>query len=157
VRDWSIPLPSAGTLTECAGALCVGDEHGLLAVNPADGSTRWSVPDWSAGVTPDPRWSRTGGLVLAADDDETRVALLDATTGRPVRPVDNGVARGTMLLHGEAHRPGRTWVTRLADGAVLDPVDDVLAAGCRAAYGYLSCPIEGDRLVVWRAQKSVDR
>jgi hypothetical protein len=128
----------------CAGLLCVAGDAGVAALNPRDGSVRWTDRWWFTATT------SVQGLILGVDADETRTALLDPATGWVVRSPGNGVVRGGLLLRSDSRTADRIWVTDLVTGDVLAKLDETASPGCVVAAEYLSCPTRHDTVDVWR-------
>jgi putative pyrroloquinoline-quinone binding quinoprotein len=150
-RMWRVAVPAPGEPTPCGTLICVTGDDGLTVRDAADGRVRWAASAWSQAMP------GAGGRLLVADADDTRAALVDAPTGRVVRALPGSVVRGDLELRADRDRPGRTWVIDLTSGSVLDPVDDVTAAGCRATGAYLACPTEEGATKVWRVRATSRR
>ncbi|MFY1694937.1 MULTISPECIES: PQQ-binding-like beta-propeller repeat protein [unclassified Solwaraspora] len=79
---WSVPVPLVGGLTPCAPLLCLTQPAGgIRALDPADGTVRWSDDDWMLH-------SEFGRHLLVttprqADRPSTRM-VVDPATGEPV-------------------------------------------------------------------------
>lgn len=143
-RLWSAGPVPRGRARGCAGMLCVAGDAGVAALNPGNGSIRWTDRRWYTAT------ASVEGLILGADAEETRMALLDPATGRVARSPGNGVVRAGLLLRSDSRAADRMWITDLVTGDVLGRLDGIIAPGCAVAAAYLSCPTSHNTFDVWR-------
>jgi len=136
---WRTPVSSPLGVTGCGGALCARSADELTVLDPATGAIRWSDARW--------RTLDAGGI---AADEAGRSARVDPATGRVRSDLGPGAAVGGLMLRSGADR---TWVTDLADGAVLGSVPPVWPATCSVAGAYLACPTPGRAMTVWEITK----
>jgi outer membrane protein assembly factor BamB len=131
-----------GWVFPCGTALCLGDESGLVAYDPATGHRRWR----RSGVT---------GSGAVADNrvivnTDSRALLLDAATGQQVGDAGEGTTvwtvdpSGALYLMRRTRSPGDlTSITRwdLVTGQtdLLGAVDPVPGDRCTVAGRYLGC------------------
>jgi outer membrane protein assembly factor BamB len=157
---WQRTDAPVGTTNDCAPVWCVvwlregvgrnGDPGGVTAIDPADGTRRWSDQDLTYAA----RFGDRG--VLAFGQGESPDLLrLDPATGR--RTDNFGpvyVVGGAVLLHTDTAAPNQASVI------VLDPagraprpvgaVDVAAPFGCEAGGHYLACPTTAGPTKVWR-------
>lgn len=145
-RRWRAGIPGQGQLLDCGPDVCLGAEWFLAAWRVSDGRFQWRGPGWGLAS------ARPGGHLLVADFQESRTAVLDATTGRSDRPVDGGVVRGDLILHPDRADVGHTWVLDLTTGQALGRIEGVLPTSCDARGDYLACPTGTDVMRVWRVR-----
>ncbi|WP_127501216.1 PQQ-binding-like beta-propeller repeat protein [Actinoplanes solisilvae] len=135
-QEW-LAFVSAHGVLDCGGLLCAVGLTGMSALDPADGSVRWSDPRWMI-ISPD-------GV---ASDEDGHSAQLDLATGRLVRDFGRGAPVGDLVLHPER---GRTTVTRLTDGRVVGVLPLTLPRACSVAGPYLGCERPDVTITVWQA------
>jgi outer membrane protein assembly factor BamB len=149
-RLWRAEGGPVGTVTDCGPVLCVTDTRWVSAVDPAGGAVRWAQPAWGIAYRYD------AGLLFAYDNQEkTGAALLDAASGRVVRPLGASRQTGELILRAEGRR---TLVLVPDEGApgglrTAGVMHDAAWSRCAAGAGYLLCPtITGDT-ALWRVHR----
>ncbi|WP_250030351.1 PQQ-like beta-propeller repeat protein [Paractinoplanes maris] len=136
-REWLTRGIASYQVSRCGdGLLCAVGVDGLTVLDPADGSVRWTGPNW--------RVVRPGGVV---GEESDRWAQVDLATGRVLRELGPAAPIGGLRLSPE---PGRTTVIGLADGRVRGTLPLVLPDACGAAGPYLGCETPDVNYVVWR-------
>ncbi len=145
-RRWRTTVPAQGQPLDCGPNICLGTDQYLAAWRASDGQFRWSGPGWGLAS------SRPGGRLLVADYQESRTAVLDASTGHDDHLIDGGVVRGDLILNPDRADVGHTWVLDLATGQSLGRITGVLPTTCEAQGDYLACPAGPDSMRVWRVR-----
>jgi hypothetical protein len=133
----------------CGAYLCAmgGDE--MLAVDPADGTVRWSMRD----VLPERAAAGPDRLLVRTSLTGESWVLLDAGTGRTVRDLGAGAwPAGSADLFLRRGEPRPTLVRidpATGTGRILGPVDTALGLTCQVRADRLICPASMDTVAVW--------
>lgn len=157
---WQRTDAPVGTTADCAPVWCVvwlregvsrnGDPGGVTAIDPADGTSRWSSED----LTYASRWDDRG-LIAFGTGEAPDLLQLDPSTGHLVRSFGQAfLIGGGVLLHSGPATLGQSTVIVLdpADGSrhLVGTVDVDAAFGCEAEGRYLACPTVAGPTKVWR-------
>ncbi|MCU7725271.1 PQQ-like beta-propeller repeat protein [Actinoplanes sp. KI2] len=135
-----------GSVSDCGPVLCVADTRWVSGVDPASGRVRWQQPSWGIAYRFD------GKRLFAYDNQEdAQAALIDAGTGRELRPLGHSRQLGRLILRTDGFR---TWVS-VPDGSTGDlrvagSVADVAAFRCQTGGDYLLCPTVRGDMAVWQ-------
>lgn len=145
---WRSEGGPTGRVSDCGPVLCVADTRWVSGVDPEGGRVRWEQPAWGVAYRYD------GRRLFAYDNSEnTRAALLDAATGRVLRPLGPSRRIGDVILRAA----GRRTFVSVPDPATGDPrvagsVDDAAWFRCQAGGDYLVCPTLRGETAVWRVR-----
>jgi outer membrane protein assembly factor BamB len=143
-----------GFPNDCGIVLCVGELDRLAALDPRDGTVRWTVDQWQgAGLI-------SGDRLLGYRIGEGQHSgVLDARTGRLLLELDNWSPVATLTESPLVTRPDPTdyrytWFARLDAGrAVIHPIarlSGLGVQGCHPGGGLLLCKMLGSTLSIWR-------
>ena len=137
-----------GSVSDCGPVLCVADTRWVSGVDPAGGQLRWQQPSWGIAYRYD------GERLFAYDNrEDAQAALIDAGTGRELRPLGHSRQLGRLILRTDGVR---TWVS-VPDAATGDlrtagSMVDVAAFRCQIGGDYLLCPTLRGATGVWRVR-----
>jgi outer membrane protein assembly factor BamB len=137
-----------GSVSDCGPVLCVADTRWVSGVDPAGGEVRWQQPTWGIAYRYD------GDRLFAYDNQEdAKAALIDAGTGRELRPLGHSRQLGRLILRTDGDH---TWVS-VPDAATGDlrtagSMVDVAAFRCQIGGDYLLCPTLRGVTGVWRVR-----
>jgi outer membrane protein assembly factor BamB len=148
-RRWHTEGGPTGFVRDCGPVLCISDTRWVSALDPSDGSVRWSDPTWSNA------FAQGNGLLLAYDQQENpESAILDARTGTVRRKLGRTLVAGRLELREDSKVIGRTWVAVAdqADGTVrtVGSLRTSAPYRCEASGEYLACPTTVGPTTVWR-------
>jgi outer membrane protein assembly factor BamB len=147
-RLWRSEGGPIGTVTDCGPVLCVADTRFVSAVDPAGGGVRWRQPAWGIAYRYD-----ADRLFAYDNQEDAEAALLDAATGRVLRPLGHSRQLGDLILRSDGIR---TWVS-VPDEATGDlrtagSMRQVAWFRCQSGDGYLVCPTLTGETGVWRVR-----
>jgi hypothetical protein len=154
LQRWHRPARSVFEVRPCGRLACQIGRYGVRAVDPADGTERWSGYGWRTV-------EQRGDVVLAygaATGPADLIGVVDPQTGRVAvdlrswRPVQ-GQNRSARLLMTRDEDAGARTVVALADPGMARPrMLGELPAGtgdCRAVPGRLVCRSVSGKLMLW--------
>ncbi|GIM89329.1 hypothetical protein Ato02nite_011220 [Paractinoplanes toevensis] len=143
---WRAEGGPTGTVTDCGPVLCVADTRWVTGVDPAGGAVRWEQTAWGVAYRYD------GHRLFAYDNQEdARAALLDAASGRVLRPLGQSRQLGDLILRTDG---SRTFVTvpdpATGDLRTVGSMVDAAWFRCQAGGDYLVCPTLRGDTAVWQ-------
>jgi outer membrane protein assembly factor BamB len=133
---WMTQVGDTEQAGRCGGTVCTVRPDGVLGLDPATGRELWTA---KGALTVDDE-----GTVGRIGGDTVR---LDVRTGRVLQDFGSGAPVGDVVVW---PGPGRSWVTRLADGRVLGSLPSIDAETCKRAGDYLACGTGNRQAAVWR-------
>ncbi|WP_306212200.1 outer membrane protein assembly factor BamB family protein [Actinoplanes sp. RD1] len=137
-------VPS-GYLGDCGAVVCVTDSTGVTALDPADGSVRWSHPGWIGAV------AFPGGRLMGYEGTPEQAAEVDATTGEVLRRIGPTQWADGVELREDRTTAERVWIRRDVRGAgVAGAITTAGAYACDVEPPYLACPTIFGATGVWR-------
>jgi hypothetical protein len=145
---WQSVGGPVGSVSDCGPVLCVADTRWVSGVDPAGGQVRWQQPSWGIAY----RYDRDR-LFAYDNQEDAEAALIDAGTGRELRPLGHSRQLGRLILRTDGVR---TWVS-VPDEATGDlrtagSMADVAAFRCQIGGDYLLCPTLRGVTGVWRVR-----
>jgi hypothetical protein len=137
-----------GSVSDCGPVLCVADTRWVSGIDPTAGRVRWQDPSWGIAYRYD------GDRLFAYDNQEdAQAALIDAGTGRELRPLGHSRQLGRLILRTEGLR---TWVSvpdeSTGDLRTAGSMANVAAFRCQTGGDYLLCPTLRGETAVWRVR-----
>jgi putative pyrroloquinoline-quinone binding quinoprotein len=143
---WRSEGGPTGTVSDCGPVLCVADTRWVTGVDPAGGGVRWEQPAWGVAYRYDEH-----RLFAYDNQEDARAALLDAASGRLLRPLGQSRQLGDLILRTDG---SRTFVTvpdpATGDLRTVGSMVDVAWFRCQAGGDYLVCPTLRGVTAVWR-------
>ncbi|MDT4993097.1 MAG: hypothetical protein QOH97_2989 [Actinoplanes sp.] len=147
-RRWQVTGGPAGNAQDCGRVVCVIEDGGVSALDPATGRTLWRQPGYGLTYRYDERT-----LVAYGPGDVPQAVLLDPATGAVRERLGGSIDLAGVLLRGDAVRMGRTWVEvpgTDGDLHVVGGMDTAAPYGCDRAGPYLACPTTAGPTQVWQ-------
>jgi PQQ-like domain len=148
IRRWQTTGGPAGSAVDCGSVVCMIEDQGVSAIDPATGRTLWRVPGYGLTYRYDAR-----SLVAYGPGDPPQAVLLDPRTGRIQQRLGGSINLDGVVLRGDTVRAGRTWVEMPGpDGAlhVAGGMDTAAPYGCDHRGAYLACPTTAGPTQVWQ-------
>ncbi|MBG0564161.1 outer membrane protein assembly factor BamB family protein [Actinoplanes aureus] len=150
---WHTTTNSFPWILDCGEVLCLIDDHGLSALDPATGRTRWQMPGITS-VAP----AGTGRLLAGNNDFPPVQTLVDTADGRRIGPGGRGEIHsppgdtGSVLLSRTTTTPvGHAILTRLdldtGEPTVIGMMRSPTDFGCEVAERHLLCRDPGRAVV----------
>jgi outer membrane protein assembly factor BamB len=152
-QRWRTAAGQAYQVRPCGRLTCLLSRFGVRAVDPSDGTPRWSTTTWRTV-------EQRGGMLLASGPttgSADLVGIVDSETGRVTsglrswRPVPGQGAADHVLVVRDRAAAGPVVAVAVADTDRPRLIGDLPAGAgdCRTVPGRLVCRAESGKLVLW--------